>query len=147
MAETLPVAMPAAALPDGFAPMAERALEFAARQVSALVRTKPDMFPIFTVDGRWQVEENAWTNWTEGFLGGQLWIVARRTGEYRSVTGCLADHCPDIEPKHPPCNDPVQGGRRLVCHVVCPGTNTRRTCALSLLYELAVVGDFQVQQH
>ena len=81
MAETLPVAMPAAALPDGFAPMAERALEFAARQVSALVRTKPDMFPIFTVDGRWQVEENAWTNWTEGFLGGQLWIVARRTGD------------------------------------------------------------------
>ena len=66
MAETLPTTTPVGTLPDGFAPMAERALDFAARQVEALVRTKPDMFPIFTVGGRWQVEENAWTNWTRG---------------------------------------------------------------------------------
>ena len=81
MAETLPTPALPGALPDGFVPMAERALDFAAGQVEALVRTRPDTFPIFTVDGRWQVEENAWTNWTEGFLGGLVWIFARRTGD------------------------------------------------------------------
>ena len=81
MAETLPTTAPAGALPDGFAPMAARALDFAAQQVEALVRTQPDTFPIFTVEGRWQVEENAWTNWTEGFLGGLVWIFAQRTGD------------------------------------------------------------------
>jgi unsaturated chondroitin disaccharide hydrolase len=81
MAETLPTAVPAGALPEGFAPLAARALDFAAQQVEALVRTRPDAFPIFTVKGRWQVEENAWTNWTEGFLGGLVWIFARRTGD------------------------------------------------------------------
>jgi unsaturated chondroitin disaccharide hydrolase len=81
MAETLQTSMPAEALPDGFEPMAARALDFAAHQVETLVRTRPNTFPIFTVDGRWQVEENAWTNWTEGFLGGLVWIFAKRTGD------------------------------------------------------------------
>ena len=43
--------------------------------------TQPDAFPIYTVDGRWHVEDEAWTNWTEGFLGGLVWIIARRTGD------------------------------------------------------------------
>ena len=61
MAETFPTTAPAGALPDEFAPMAARALDFAAQQVETLVRTRPDMFPIFTVGGRWQIEEEAWT--------------------------------------------------------------------------------------
>ena len=43
--------------------------------------TQPGAFPIYTVGGRWHVEEEAWTNWTEGFLGGLIWIIARRTGD------------------------------------------------------------------
>ena len=30
--------------------------------------------------GKWDVEGEAWTNWCEGFLGGQLWLLAKRTG-------------------------------------------------------------------
>ncbi len=65
---------------EGFEPAATQALDFAAVQVERLVRTRPDAFPIYTVGGRWHVEDEAWTNWTEGFLGGLLWIFTRRTG-------------------------------------------------------------------
>jgi unsaturated chondroitin disaccharide hydrolase len=68
-------------LPAGFESQAERALDFAAAQVARLATTRPDAFPIYTVGGRWKVEEEAWTNWTEGFLGGLMWITARRTGD------------------------------------------------------------------
>ena len=68
-------------LPAGFESDARRAVDFAARQVSRLVRTRPGAFPIYTVDGRWHVESEAWTNWTEGFLGGLLWILAGRTSD------------------------------------------------------------------
>jgi hypothetical protein len=41
MAETLPTAVPAGALPEGFAPLAARALDFAAQQVVARLRAQP----------------------------------------------------------------------------------------------------------
>jgi unsaturated chondroitin disaccharide hydrolase len=69
------------ALPRDFELRAEQALDFAAIQVKRLVTSRPGAFPIYTVDGRWHVEEEAWTNWTEGFLGGLLWMIARRTGD------------------------------------------------------------------
>jgi unsaturated chondroitin disaccharide hydrolase len=68
-------------LPPGFESTAEEALGFAGSQVRRLVTTQPGSFPIYTVGGRWHVEEDAWTNWTEGFLGGLIWIIARRTGD------------------------------------------------------------------
>ena len=68
-------------LPRDFAPMAEAALDVASAKVRHLVTTQPGAFPIYTTGGRWHVEEEAWTNWTEGFLGGLIWIFARRTGE------------------------------------------------------------------
>jgi unsaturated chondroitin disaccharide hydrolase len=70
-----------AILPAEFEALAERALDFAAVQVARLATGRPDVFPIYTVGGRWHVEEEAWTNWTEGFLGGLMWITARRTGD------------------------------------------------------------------
>ena len=68
-------------LPHGFEATAEETLGFAGSQVRRLVTTQPGAFPIYTVGGRWHVEEEAWTNWTEGFLGGLIWIIARRTGD------------------------------------------------------------------
>jgi unsaturated chondroitin disaccharide hydrolase len=68
-------------LPPGFEAIAEETLEFAGSQVRRLVTTQPGTFPIYTVGGRWHVEDEAWTNWTEGFLGGLIWIIARRTGD------------------------------------------------------------------
>jgi unsaturated chondroitin disaccharide hydrolase len=74
-------AVNATQLPRGFESLAEETLGFAGSQVRRLVTTQPGAFPIYTVGGRWHVEEEAWTNWTEGFLGGLIWIFARRTGD------------------------------------------------------------------
>jgi unsaturated chondroitin disaccharide hydrolase len=60
---------------------AETAFAFAERQIAALITNHPDYFPLFTRGGRWFHESEAWTNWCEGFLGGILWIFARRTGD------------------------------------------------------------------
>ncbi len=60
---------------------AERALDFAQRQVRALITNHPDYFPLFTEGGKWRHGKEAWTNWCEGFLGGMMWVFARRTGD------------------------------------------------------------------
>jgi unsaturated chondroitin disaccharide hydrolase len=50
---------------------------FAARQLRHLVTTHPDVFPMYTTAGKWSVEGERWTNWCEGFLGGQLWLISQ----------------------------------------------------------------------
>jgi unsaturated chondroitin disaccharide hydrolase len=59
----------------------ERAWTTAAAKVRGLVERHPDRFPLYTVGGRWAVDAEAWTNWCEGFLGGQLWLLAEHTGD------------------------------------------------------------------
>ncbi len=49
------------------------ALDFAERQVAALTQKHPDFFPMYTVDGKWHHTGEAWTHWTDGFLGGMMW--------------------------------------------------------------------------
>ena len=58
-----------------------RALEFAERQVAALVEKHPDYFPIYTRSGRWRHEGELWTDWTGGFLAGMMWRFFERTGD------------------------------------------------------------------
>jgi len=60
---------------------AEQALEFAQRQVRALILVHPDHFPLFTEGGKWHHGKESWTNWCEGFLGGMMWFFARRTAD------------------------------------------------------------------
>jgi len=50
---------------------------FAAQQLRLLITTHPDRFPMYTLNGRWSLEGEAWTNWCEGFLGGQLWLISQ----------------------------------------------------------------------
>ena len=50
-----------------------RALDFAERQVKSLVEKHPDYFPMYTVSGKWHHTGEKWTQWTDGFLGGQMW--------------------------------------------------------------------------
>ncbi|MEX1019742.1 MAG: glycoside hydrolase family 88 protein [Litorilinea sp.] len=57
------------------------ALDFAGVQLRHLIETHPDYFPMYTRQGRWRHDGAAWTNWCEGFLGGQLWLLYRHTGE------------------------------------------------------------------
>ena len=58
----------------------QTALEFAERQVAALVERYPDYFPIYTTHGRWHHAGELWTDWTGGFLVGMMWQFHRRTG-------------------------------------------------------------------
>ena len=53
---------------------ATAALEVAAGKVSGLVGDYPDYFPLYTDHGRWKHSKESWTNWCEGFLGGQMWV-------------------------------------------------------------------------
>jgi unsaturated chondroitin disaccharide hydrolase len=57
------------------------AMDFAGRQLQHLTGTHPDFFPMYTVNGKWKHSGEAWTNWCEGFLGGQLWLLYRHTGD------------------------------------------------------------------
>jgi unsaturated chondroitin disaccharide hydrolase len=55
--------------------------EFAGRQLRRLVETHPGRFPMYTRQGAWDLGGEPWTNWCEGFLGGQLWLLHLHTGE------------------------------------------------------------------
>jgi len=57
------------------------AFQFAGRQLQHLIETHPDAFPMYTENGKWMHEGEAWTNWCEGFLGGQLWLLYERTDD------------------------------------------------------------------
>jgi unsaturated chondroitin disaccharide hydrolase len=81
LATCLPVVIPdGVVVPDGYRAASERAWATALEKVPAFTGKHPDRFPIYTVAGKWDVEGEAWTNWCEGFLGGQLWMLAQRTG-------------------------------------------------------------------
>ncbi len=57
------------------------ALSFAAGQLRHLIRAYPDFFPMYTHAGKWTHGGEVWTNWCEGFLCGQLWLLHRYTRE------------------------------------------------------------------
>jgi unsaturated chondroitin disaccharide hydrolase len=59
----------------------DQVFELAARQLKHLVTRYPDTFPSFTSRGKWTHQRPGWTNWCEGFLGGQLWQVYIYTGD------------------------------------------------------------------
>jgi len=89
--QMLPLGHPAGiTVPDGFAPGAQLAWQTAEAKVPALVQAHPDAFPLYTTGGRWDLSGETWTNWCEGFLGGQLWMLAARTG--RGDLRGLAEH-------------------------------------------------------
>jgi unsaturated chondroitin disaccharide hydrolase len=60
------------------------AIDFAGRQVRALIRRDPDFYPMYTHQGRWRHDLPAWTHWCDGFLPGIMWILcARGDGSWR----------------------------------------------------------------
>ncbi|KAA3658529.1 MAG: glycosyl hydrolase [Chloroflexi bacterium] len=60
---------------------AEHAFSFADKQVRQLITKHPDYFPMYTNNGKWKHGGESWTNWCEGFLGGQMWLLHRHTGD------------------------------------------------------------------
>jgi unsaturated chondroitin disaccharide hydrolase len=67
--------------PGAFRVAATRAWDVAAGKVRGLVERHPERFPLYTEGGKWVVDGEAWTNWCEGFLGGELWLLADQTGD------------------------------------------------------------------
>lgn len=55
--------------------------QLAEKQLTHLVETYPDYFPLYTVNGKWKHGGEAWTNWCEGFLGGQLWLIYEQNND------------------------------------------------------------------
>ena len=68
------------------------AFDFAGTQLRHLVETCPDYFPLYTFGGKWKHGGEAWTNWCEGFLGGQLWLMVRHAGDERDAWREKAEH-------------------------------------------------------
>lgn len=66
--------------PAELLPRLQTAFEFAQEQVEHLVQSHPDAFPMVTLNGKWNLGGEAWTNWCEGFLGGMMWIFHARSG-------------------------------------------------------------------
>lgn len=67
--------------PDEVKADARTAFEVAARKLEALTTGHPDLLVLSTERGKWV--EATWTDWSQGFLGGQLWLVFEQTGEAR----------------------------------------------------------------
>jgi unsaturated chondroitin disaccharide hydrolase len=75
----LPVRLPTGyRVPRSFDPAAAKAWATASSKLAGLIARHPDAFPLYTEDGKWAVGAEAWTNWCEGFLGGQLWMLSER---------------------------------------------------------------------
>lgn len=53
----------------------QSAMDFARRQVRALIERHPDFYPMYTQDGKWKHQGEAWTHWCDGFLPGMMWIL------------------------------------------------------------------------
>jgi unsaturated chondroitin disaccharide hydrolase len=53
---------------------AAAAVEVAAGKVTQLADRYPGYFPLYTDQGHWKHGKETWTNWCEGFLGGQMWL-------------------------------------------------------------------------
>ena len=70
-----------------FTKRVQDALDFAGEQLRSLVSAHPDYFPMYTAGGRWKHGGEAWTNWCEGFLGGQLWLLYTHTREDCGLSG------------------------------------------------------------
>ena len=93
--EPLPLVLPSGyQLPDEFGAAAERIWATAETKVRDLVTRHPGRFPLYTEKGRWAVDAEAWTNWCEGFLGGQLWLLAQHTGDawFRQQAEAYSEH-------------------------------------------------------
>jgi unsaturated chondroitin disaccharide hydrolase len=58
----------------------EDAMAFAQEQVRAQIKRRPGFYPMYTQNGKWEHEGPAWTQWTDGFFPGMMWIFQRFNG-------------------------------------------------------------------
>ena len=54
----------------------------AEQRLGRFIESNPDAIPTFTIDGKWHIEPDSWAPvWTGGFLDGQCWLIAKKTGD------------------------------------------------------------------
>jgi unsaturated chondroitin disaccharide hydrolase len=66
--------------------------DIASAQLRRLISEHPNQFPMYTTHGKWDFTGESWTNWCEGFLGGQIWLVYlhNRDPWWREQAECYA---------------------------------------------------------
>jgi len=65
---------------SGWKPAFEKTLDFAQKQVRGLIERDPDFYPMYTQQGRWRHDGEAWTHWCDGFLPGMMWSMVGHRG-------------------------------------------------------------------
>jgi unsaturated chondroitin disaccharide hydrolase len=70
----------------------EDALRFAQHQVRHLIETYPGFYPMYTSNGRWKHDGPVWSNWSDGFLPGIMWIFHKRAGGNRAKDSYWMEH-------------------------------------------------------
>ena len=75
----------AAMIPAALESALSRTVEVAAAKLERTCEKWPAGLaaPVYTVDGRWYRAKSLWTDWTPGFLAGQMWILAGLIGDGR----------------------------------------------------------------
>jgi unsaturated chondroitin disaccharide hydrolase len=53
----------------------QKAFELGEVKLRRTIEHYPDQYPMYTSGGKWVPEGESWTQWCEGFLGGQLWLM------------------------------------------------------------------------
>lgn len=61
----------------------EGALDFAQKQVRALVESEPDFYPMYTSEGKWKHGSTVRSHWCDGFLPGIMWILHKRAAQQK----------------------------------------------------------------
>ena len=74
-----------ASIPAALESALSRTVEVAAKKLERTCENWPVGLaaPVYTVDGKWYRAESLWTDWTPGFLAGQMWILAGLLGDGR----------------------------------------------------------------
>jgi unsaturated chondroitin disaccharide hydrolase len=55
------------------------AMVFAQKQIRNLAGQHPDFHPMYTQQGKWRHQNETWTQWTDGFLAGLMWLFHRHS--------------------------------------------------------------------
>jgi unsaturated chondroitin disaccharide hydrolase len=59
----------------------EKAMRFSQKQVKRLIEAHPDLYPVYTKNGKWKHDGPAWTRWCDGFLPGMMWLFRRHESQ------------------------------------------------------------------
>jgi unsaturated chondroitin disaccharide hydrolase len=79
------------------------AMRFSQQQVRHLASRHPDLYPMYTLHGKWKHEGPKWTHWCDGFLPGMMWVFRRfdadHGGDAQEWLGLAQRYTKPLEPR------------------------------------------------